>query len=446
MQSRPNLLFVFGDQWRAQAFGYAGDPNVRTPNVDAFAGQSVNFTNAVSGCPVCSPYRASLLTGQRPLTHGVFVNDRPMEPKGQTLGEAFKAGGYQTAWIGKWHVDGRGRSAFIPPERRRDFEYWRVMECTHDYLNSHYYGDGPEMLTWNGYDAEAQTTEAQNFLRGRDTARPFAMFLSWGPPHDPFHAIPARYKDLYEPANFVLRGNIAPPLHPAARDALHGYYAHCSALDECFGRLLATLHELHLEQDTIVVFTSDHGEMAYSQSSFAHKQQPWQESIRVPLLIRVPGIGAGRRLDLIDAPDLMPTLLSLCGLPTPPSAEGIDLSQSVTAGDQHPGRAVVLSNYFCFHEWVPMRGAREFRGIYTGQYTYVRDRSGPWLLFDNVADPYQLRELSRASKWRDLRDSLDARLDCELAAIGDEFLPGEELLRRWGYDLDPTTGDLAIKF
>ena len=137
---KPNIVVVLADQWRAQAFGFAGDPNVQTPNFDRLAGESVRFVNAVAGMPVCSPTRASLLTGQRPLTHGVFLNDVPLNPDAVTLPKVLKSAGYDTAAIGKWHIDGHGRSAFIPPERRQGFDYWKVLECTHNYTDSIYYG------------------------------------------------------------------------------------------------------------------------------------------------------------------------------------------------------------------------------------------------------------------------------------------------------------------
>jgi len=104
MSKKPNVVFVFGDQWRQQATGYAGDPNVKTPNLDALARESVNFTHALAGCPVCSPYRASMLTGQQPLTHGVFVNDVYLQPRTSSIAQAFSVAGYDTAYIGKWHV------------------------------------------------------------------------------------------------------------------------------------------------------------------------------------------------------------------------------------------------------------------------------------------------------------------------------------------------------
>lgn len=117
---KPNLLFVIADQWRAQAFGFAGDPNVKTPHLDALRQESINYFNAISGMPVCCPARASLLTGQRPLTHGVFLNDVPLNPDAITLAKVLKQAGYDTGYIGKWHLNGDGRSDFIPRAPARD--------------------------------------------------------------------------------------------------------------------------------------------------------------------------------------------------------------------------------------------------------------------------------------------------------------------------------------
>src|SRR3954467_14186701 len=177
----PSILLIIADQWRAQAFGFAGDPNVKTPNLDAFERECVNFTQAVAGMPVCSPTRASLLTGQRPQTNGVFLNDVPLSTEAVTLAKVYKAAGYDTACIGKWHVDGHGRSSFIPRERRQGFDYWKVLECTHNYTNSIYYGDLPEKRQWSGYDALDQTRDAAEFVRAHSKAeKPFRRWGAWG--------------------------------------------------------------------------------------------------------------------------------------------------------------------------------------------------------------------------------------------------------------------------
>jgi len=125
----PNIVFIMADQWRAQATGYTGDKNVITPNLDKLAAVSMNLKNAVSGMPVCTPYRASLLTGQYPLTHGVFMNDVMLDTGKLTIAKVFKNNGYNTGYIGKWHIDGHGRKSYIPENRRQGFEYWKRLNA-----------------------------------------------------------------------------------------------------------------------------------------------------------------------------------------------------------------------------------------------------------------------------------------------------------------------------
>ena len=435
--SKPNVVFVFADQWRAQATGYAGNGQVATPRIDRLARESVNFTHAVSGWPVCSPWRGSLLTGQHPLTHGIFVNDVPLADSGTRLGEAFAQAGYDTAWIGKWHIDGHGRSVYIPPERRHGFDYWKTLECTHDYNNSPYYsGDSEEKLYWEGYDAIAQTRDAQRYLRERDGSVPFLLVLSWGPPHNPYETAPVEYRQRYRAEDIVLRPNVPPDCAAEARAWLAGYYAHCTALDDCVGALLDTLEETGLAQNTIFVFTSDHGDMLGSQGT-ERKQKPWEESIRVPFLLRCTGVAARATDALINSPDLMPTLLGLCDIPVPASVEGLDFSSHIRMGAPDPADgAALLACYHPFGEWSRQGGGREFRGLRTRRHTYTRTLEGPWQLFDNQEDPWQQRNLVDDPASRAIRDQLDERLDAMLEQRGDEFLHGDEYIRQWGYTVD----------
>ncbi|MCB0107740.1 MAG: sulfatase, partial [Caldilineaceae bacterium] len=299
--STPNVIFVFADQWRYQATGFGGDPNVQTPHLDALANRSLHFTNAISGCPVCCPARASLLTGQYPDRHGVFVNDVHLGTNAVSLAQAFKAGGYDTAYIGKWHVDGHGRSAYIPPERRQGFDFWQVLECTHSYNESYYYaGNDPTQRMWEGYDAIAQTRVAQEYIREHAQADPYLLVLSWGPPHNPYETAPQQYNDLYDPVQLTLHPNVPAADESIAREQLAGYYAHCTALDDLIGDLYRTLDESGQLDNTIFVFWSDHGDMLWSQGQ-ERKQRPWEESIHVPLLIHAPQLFGqqGRRVDTL---------------------------------------------------------------------------------------------------------------------------------------------------
>ncbi len=359
----PNVLFILADQWRAHAFGHAGDPNVKTPHINLLQRHGIRFVNAVSTVPVCCPARASLMTGQRALTHGVFLNDVALSPAAVTIAKVLAEAGYDTGYIGKWHLNGDGRSAFIPRERRQGFDYWKALECTHDYNQSFYYADSPEKRVWEGYDAVAQTRDAQRYLRDHArSGKPFFLFLAWGPPHDPYQTAPQHYREEYQAEKIKLRANVPAAISDRVRTALAGYYAHCSALDDCVGDLLQTLDETGQAQDTLVVFTSDHGDLLGSHAAF-NKQQPYEESIRIPLLLRWPkAFGTrGRQLDApISSEDLMPTILSLCGAPIPPTVEGLDYRGYLRGGKDPSDGAALIACLAPFGQWERRQGGREY--------------------------------------------------------------------------------------
>jgi arylsulfatase A-like enzyme len=455
-------VFVFADQWRASATGYAGDPNVKTPYLDALAKESLNFRNAVSVCPVCGPARAAIMTGQYPLTNHFFVNDLCLNQDGPSIADVFSEAGYRTGYIGKWHLDGHGRSTYIPPERRQGFEFFQALECTHDYNESKYYdNDDPEMKEWEGYDAFAQTKRAIGFMR-KNRSNPFLLFLSWGPPHAPYLTAPKRFRDLYDPAELELPGNV--PLSAdeftgvnpwgervelkgrrRVREIMAGYYAHCSALDACVGRLRKSLRELGLEEDTVFVFTSDHGDMLGSHGLWK-KQQPYNESTGIPFLMKVPGQAAQTVDTPINQPDVMPTLCGLNGLSVPASVEGLDGSPEIRHGGWRD-EAALIANYQPFGQW-PMgphgeewpedRIGKEWRGVRTRRYTYVRDLKGPWLLFDNRADPLQMNNLVNQSDYAALQAELEEKLQEKLRLTQDDFKEGMTYIRREGYQVDHT--------
>jgi arylsulfatase A-like enzyme len=439
---RPNVLYILADEWRAQATGYNGDTNVRTPVLDRLASQCVSFETAVSGTPVCCPHRASLMTGQYPLRNGVFINDVELQPNGVTLGEAFTRAGYRTGYIGKWHLYGspkglyERRLAYIPREKRFGFDYWKACECTHDYNNSLYYEGGDTTPKyWPGYDAFAQTDDACSFIeRQAKTSDPFCLVLSLGPPHFPLNTAPANYQAIYREREIQLRDNVPKDKREEATTGLRGYYAHMAALDECFRRLLASLDRARVAEDTIVVFTSDHGDMMLSQG-LTTKLHPWDESIRVPFLVRYPRkLGTkGRQVRTpLNSPDIFPTLLGLAGIPLPASIDGIDHSGIMTGRPESSAeRGTLLSLP------VPITEARrygfaEYRGLRTQRHTYVRSIHGPWLLYDNQTDPYQMRNLIAKPEGKEAQMRLDRELDAELKLRKDDFLPAAEYLRRAG--------------
>lgn len=436
----PNIVYLLADQWRAQATGYAGDPNVRTPNLDRLAKEGLYFRNAVSVCPVCTPYRAALMTGRYPTSTGMFLNDAALPGAELCMAEVFKAAGYATAYIGKWHLDGHGRESFIPPERRQGWDYWKAAECDHTYNHSHYYtGDSHEKRFWEGYDAFAQTKDAQQYLRERARGdRPFVLLVAYGVPHFPHNTAPPEYRALYPPGKIKLPPNVPEAMQNQARSEAQGYYAHCTALDKCVGDLLTTLVETGLERNTIVVFTSDHGEMLGSHGCAPMmKQVPWNESAHVPFLLRYPAVhGApGRVVNTpLTTPDILPTLLGLAAVAIPKTVEGEDLSGLIRSGREAGDRAAL---YMGVAPFGPRGFLREYRAIRTSRYTYVRGLEGPWLLFDDEKDPYQLDNLAAQPGNRALEKDLEAQLHAALKKMGDDFRPGRSYIEQWGYEVAP---------
>jgi len=444
---KPNIIFVFADQWRAQDIGYNGNSQVKTPAIDKLSEESVVFTNAVSGCPVCCPYRASLLTGQYPLTHGVFYNDKPLDPDANSIAKIYKQAGYETGYIGKWHLNGHepgektfeARLKFIPKERRQGFDFWQVLECTHDYNNSFYYEDSPERKKWEEYDAIAQTKSAIGYIKEKaNEEKPFLLMLSWGPPHAPYQTAPEKYRKMYSPEDIEVRPNVPEELRETARKEIAGYYAHIAAMDDCMKVLLATIKEAGIEENTIFVFTSDHGDMLRSHG-MTKKQKPWDESLMVPLVLKYPRkLGKTQKeIDMpINTPDILPTLLGLSGIKIPETIEGSDYSKVLTGDIQPDNEAVLIQCPVPFHQWNYGKGGREYRGVRTKKYTYARDLNGPWLLYDNDMDPYQMNNLIGLDEYIFIQSDLEKKLNELLKKTNDNFLPGEEYMKIWEYTWD----------
>lgn len=439
---KPNILYILVDQWRAQAIGYAGDKNAITPNLNRLARESINFKYAVSGMPVCSPHRASLMTGQYPLTHGVFMNDVLLDTNKTTFAKIYKSVGYKTGFIGKWHLDGHGRNSYIPPTRQQGFGYWKALECTHDYNNSAYYtGDSNKKQIWEGYDVIAQTNDVIKYVKKAATEpNPFLLFISIGSPHDPYQTAPEKYRKMYENKELIINKNVPDELKNQTKKNLAGYYAHISAIDDCVGQMWQTLKDLKIDNNTIIVFSSDHGDLMGAHGSW-NKQQPYAESIKVPFLIHYPdGFGKNGKITnaLINTPDILPTLLGFSKIPIPNSVEGHDFSASLKGYKKDIVTHTLISCVQPFGQWDRKKGGKEYRGIETNQFTYTRDLAGPWLLFDNKNDPYQMNNLIGNSKFKAIQTRLDNNLKAELIKRKDKFLPGIEYIQKWNYLIDET--------
>lgn len=445
--AKPNVVYILTDQWRASAFGYSGDPNVKTPNLDRFAKEAVNFSNAVSVSPVCTPHRAALLTGRYPTSTGMFLNDLYLPDEELCMAEIFKAEGYQTGFLGKWHLDGHGRLNNVAPERRQGFDYWKALECSHNYNKMAYYdNDDPEIKYWPDYSPFAIAADANNYMAEQaQSDQPFLLFLSIATPHFPHHSAPQKYKDMYPEEDIILAPNVSDDWKDRARQELQGYYAHCTATDEVIGSILDQIEALNLSENTIVVFSADHGEImgAHGIRPFT-KQLAWDESIKVPFLIRYPGIGKDKGAIVnapINTPDILPSLLTLANIDIPESIEGEDLSGLIKSPDPEVDRAALVMSVCPFTSEYKYP---EYRAIRTKQYTYARTLEGASKFFDNKQDPYQMNNLIHQAEFAALQLELDNKLQAALEDIGDDFQGRDYYLQKWNLKLD--TSNNAINY
>ena len=428
----PNMIWIFADQLRAQALGCNGDPNVYTPNLDMLSQTGIQVEGGVSGMPLCCPFRGSLLTGRYP-HHAVPGHEKRMPPELPTVADAFAAGGYETAYFGKWHLDGLENGDdtceryVVPRERRGHFETWIGYENNNSQFNTWVHGhrlvDGGEeevpLTRLDGYETDRLSDLMLSFLRGK-RERPFFAVLSVQPPHDPHFALPEDM-ERHTPGAVRLRANVPPipRIEERARRHIAGYYAQIENLDRNIGRILDALEETGLADNTHIVFFSDHGEMMGSHGQF-RKMSPYEESIRIPVIFSggrrtalKPGLKGGYREKVcFNHVDFAPTSLGLCGLPVPEWMEGTDYSWVRTAGAERPDRE--LTSAF-LQSVIPTRHFdsvdKPFRGVVTEDgWKYVCLEHCEWMLFHLKEDPYELvnyaHEQLYVGKRRELYDLL----------------------------------------
>jgi arylsulfatase A-like enzyme len=329
---RPNLVFVVTDGWRGQALPFAGDTNLHAPNLSRLAQEGIYCSRAYTSYPVCCPSRAAMITGKFPHTVGVSQNHTRLPLEHTTMSSVLKDEGYRTGYIGKWHLDGNENPGFVPPERRRGFDYWAAYNLAHQHFDGVYFRDTPTPIRTSGFEADYQTDLAIEFLR-QPSPGPFFLYLSLVPPHAPFTP-PAKYSG-YKPGELRLRANVPDRIGAATRGDLAGYYGLCSAVDTNLGRIWEALDQRGLTNDTIVVFTSDHGQMLGSHG-LSGIDLPFEESSRIPLIIRYARrIKPGREYSLpVSNVDYAPTLLSLCGARLPGGMHGTNLAAVLTDASQ----------------------------------------------------------------------------------------------------------------
>jgi arylsulfatase A-like enzyme len=447
---KPNIIYIFADQMRKHVLGCYGNKMVPTPNFDAMAEAGTTFDNAISTWPVCSPYRAMLLTGMHPMANGTVANDTGLRDGLPTIAKVCKEQGYATAYIGKWHLEWN-RKPFVPKKRRQGFDYWAVHNCSHQYMDHFYCTDTPKEIRFKGYEPLVQTDLAIDYIK-KNKDKPFCLFMSWGPPHDPYTKVPDEYKQRIPLEEIELRENVAERDivdHLIARDKpseklkesrklrragfdndeqlkkqkIHGYFAHTAALDDCIGRIRSPLRDAGLADDTILMFSSDHGDMLGCHR-MALKQMPFEESINVPFLVEYPrAVPKCKRTDALITPiDVMPTLLSLAGLKCP-KVDGKDFSDAARGVASNQRDAALIMKMLPGGGPYIINAVTPWRGVRTKRYTYANlFDHGPWLLYDNKEDPYQLNNLINKPEYAELQAKLEKRMRELMVIAGD---PGD---------------------
>ncbi len=364
---QPNLLFIFPDQLGACYMGTYGHPQVCTPNLDRLAGESVLFSNAYTACPISTPFRGTLFTGRYPVQTGIFRNEQRIPERETTLADLFNRAGYATCYAGKWHLCDTLRGIWVPPHLRGGFSDFVGWDCGHVFHTDQQYfdGDSPELLTMQGHETDGLTDIAcsrlQQYAEGE---KPLCMFLAYQAPH-PICEPPRRYLDMYRDRPLQYRVTVD---HNARfkgygksnggvqeitlKDWTERYFAEITHLDASIGRLLAHIEGLGLLENTIIVFTSDHGDMGGCKGRF-EKSVSYEEATHVPLIIRLPGQQQARRIDaLFSTVDFMPTLLGLCDLPAAETAEGVDYSDLIRGLPEAQTREYLIMQ---FSTWACIR-------------------------------------------------------------------------------------------
>ena len=415
----PNILVLLSDQLRRHALGTHGDPDARTPHLDAFAQKGVRFNNACSTYPICVPFRFTLMTGEYAHARKVPGIEYAMSPAERTLADEFNDAGYETIYIGKWHLDGgHGRlgSAVqcnrtrIPKSRQGRWQKWYGFELRNGPFDTCYFeDDDPTPQKIEGYQTDGLFQLGMDYLQDRTDDRPFCMVVSVEPPHDPFEA-PKDLQTAWEQRDITLPDNFDIS-DPDQREAMilnrQRYNAMVENLDSNVGNMMAFLEAENLLDDTVVVFLSDHGELAGAHGLRA-KQWPYEESVGVPFMVWDPRI-KNRSDTAIEDPtcteDLFPTLLGLAGLTPQNELKGTNLTPLIHGNVNQLDREGVQLEFVAELRERPPFYNEVWRGFRTQRYKYTvkgTNMSGsPWQFFDLENDPGEMNNLVDDPDYRD---------------------------------------------
>ncbi len=434
---RPNILFILIDDLRWDDMGCAGHPFVKTPHIDRLAREGALFRNAFATTPLCSPSRASFLTGQYAHTHGVRdnTNNAPLSQRLITFPRLLHDAGYETAFIGKWHMG-------TDDSPRPGFDHWVSFKGQGTYHNPTLNVDGKELRV-NGYMTDILNARAVEFLKQPRT-KPFLLYFAHKAVHpeltqnadgsisDPTAGvfIPAeRHKDLYAGQPVPHRANThdtlvgkpalqrkigdLPPLGPetgTSDETVRNRLRILAAVDEGVGEILRTLEQHRALDNTLVVFTSDHGYFYGEHGLSVERRLAYEEAIRIPLLMRYPPlIKAGSTPEeIVLNIDLAPTLLELGGKSVPKEMQGRSFA-SLLSGRAYEPRKSFLIEYFTDTVFPRMLNMG-YQAVRTDRWKYIRytELTSMDELYDLHADPYELRNLVAEPSASDVVSTLRA--------------------------------------
>lgn len=426
---KPNILLIISDQFRADNLGCMGmNPMNLTPNLDAMAKRGTLFRSAFVNQPVCAPARATMFTGQYPEKHGVWRNAIALDTKTATLAACLRDSGYTANYIGKWHLGPRESLGPVALEYRGGFrDLWEganALELTsHGYEGDMYDGDGKPMH-FTGYRADFMTQRALHFLKNRDRQKPFLLTMSYLETHhqndlDTFQPPPKYAKEFRNP--FVPQD--LRPLPGSWPSQLADYYGCVKGIDDAVGELLAALREENIENDTIVVFISDHG-CHFKTRNAEYKRSPHDASIHIPFIVQGPGFDRAMQIDeLVSQINLTPTLLEAAGTPIPAAMQGrsmlplLDRKTADWTNEVYIGmREFMTGRILRTPEWTFAVAAPKTPDWKAAERanTYVE-----YMLYDNKADPFQHTNLAGFAQTRKISQELRGRLLAQIQAAGD---------------------------
>ncbi len=458
--TQPNILLIYADQMRYDCMSPSGNKIVKTPHLQRLANEGVTFDNAFASYPLCCPFRASMMTGKYAQGHGMTQNHFPLRSDQEFLGERMKDAGYQTFYVGKWHLEGGPKPGFVPPERRFGFDTFAGFNRGHSYLDGIFFRDTDQPFRCRRYEPDYQTDHLLDFIAEADKDTPFLGYISFGPPHHP-NDMPEHWRKMYDPSDIELppgtlsaaeqvriqtervetdcNGNMKAALRSRTaygakqqleaeteeekRTFIAEYYGMISNIDHNVGRILGQLDQLGIAENTMVIFFSDHGDMLGEHGYYCgYKPQGYRSAMQVPLIVRSPQHPQGQRSDaFVDvAVDTSVTLLEIAG--AEPFSEANGQSYQPALSQQASTRERIHYQTFRMDDgaWGEFTPVPE-RGIRTKNWLYVRQPNRRKLLFDQNADPLELNNLADSAEHSALMDDFDAQISAHMNETGDDW-------------------------